>query len=82
MPISILSSFSAPSKEELQDSGAVRDRMISLVSSLLALIGVNADPIKSREHILISTIIDQAWSNGENLDISSINSTNFKATFQ
>jgi hypothetical protein len=70
VPISILSSFAAPSKELMLDAGALRDRVLSLTSSLLGLLGIDADPIKSREHILISTIMDQAWRNGKDLDIA------------
>jgi hypothetical protein len=33
------------------------------------LLGINADPIRSREHILISTILAAAWQQGEDLDI-------------
>lgn len=72
IPISILSSFAAPPKEQLLDSTAIRERVLSLTSSLLGLLGINADPIKSREHILISTIIQQAWQNGQDLDIAAI----------
>lgn len=70
--LSILSSFAAPSKELLLDTGAMRDRVLSTTSSLLGLVGINADPIKSREHILISTILSQAWNKGTDLDIASI----------
>ena len=45
---------------------------MSTASSLLGLLGINADPIKSREHILISTILDQAWNKGEDQDIPKI----------
>ncbi|MBA3958159.1 MAG: ATP-binding protein [Parachlamydiaceae bacterium] len=72
VPLSILSSFAAPSKEFMLDAEAVRDRLMSTTSSLLGLIGINADPIKSREHILISTILDQAWRKGLNLDLVSL----------
>lgn len=72
IPLSILSSFAAPSKETLLDSGALRDRILSLTSSLLGLIGIEADPIKSREHILISAIVDQAWREGQNLDLATL----------
>lgn len=71
-PLSILSSFAAPSQELRLDTGAMRDRVLSITSSLLGLLGIDADPIKSREHILISTIIDQAWNKGINLDIASL----------
>ena len=72
VPISILSSFAAPSKELMLDTGALRDRIASITSSVLGLLGINADPIKSRESILISTIIDQAWGKGTNLSIESL----------
>lgn len=72
VPLSILSSFKAPTKDQLLDTGAVRDRVLIVASSLLGLLGINADPIKSREHILISTIISSAWQEGNDLDITTL----------
>ncbi|MCE5317003.1 MAG: ATP-binding protein [Parachlamydia sp.] len=69
IPLSILNSFAAPPAELLLDPGALRDRVLSTTSSLLGLIGVEADPIKSREHILISTIFEQAWREKMSLDL-------------
>ena len=68
-PISILNSFGAPPKEQLLDTASIREKVQSLTSSLLGLLGIAADPIKSREHILLSTLINQAWQNGTDLDI-------------
>jgi hypothetical protein len=39
---------------------------------LLGLMGKEADPIRSREHILISTILDSAWKQGRDLDLASL----------
>lgn len=72
IPISILSSFAAPPKEQMRDSTAIREKILSTTSSLLGLLGIDADPIKSREHILISTLIQQAWQNGNDLDIATL----------
>lgn len=72
IPLSILSSFAAPSKELMLDTGAIRERVLSVTSSLLGLLGIDADPIKSREHIFIATIIDQAWRQGVDLDIADL----------
>lgn len=72
IPISILNSFAAPPKEQMLDLTAMRDRILSLTSSLLGLLGIDADPIKSREQILISTLIQQAWQNGIDLDIATL----------
>jgi hypothetical protein len=72
IPISILKSFEVPSKEIMQDSEALRDKIMSTVTSLLSLVGIDANPIESREHILISSIIEYSWKQGKNLDIASI----------
>ncbi len=72
VPLSILSSFAAPSKELLLDKDAVRGKILSTASSLLGLLGIEANPIKSREHILISSIISQAWYNGIDLNIETL----------
>jgi len=72
IPISILKSFEVPSKEIMQDSEALRDKILSTVTSLLSLVGIDANPIESREHILISSIMEYSWKQGKNLDIPSI----------
>lgn len=72
IPLSILNSFAAPSQEEMLDTPAVREKIQSMTSSLLGLLGIAADPIKSREHILISTIVNHAWQNGKDLDIANL----------
>lgn len=72
VPLSILNSFSAPAPELIADASAFRDRVLSTTSSLLALLGIEADPIKSREHILISTILNQAWRNNDSLDLGNL----------
>jgi hypothetical protein len=72
VPVSIMKSFAAPSQEILDDVEQMRDRVSTTTTSLLGLIGVEADPIKSREHILLSTILDQAWRKGQDLDLASL----------
>ncbi len=72
VPVSILKSFAAPSQEILEDAELLRERVSTTTTSLLGLIGVEADPIKSREHILLSTILDQAWRKGQDLDLASL----------
>ncbi|HQG47369.1 MAG TPA: S-adenosylmethionine:tRNA ribosyltransferase-isomerase, partial [bacterium] len=70
--ISILSSFARPAEDLLLDSEATGDLISSTVTSLLGLIGINADPVKSREHILLSNIFNQAWQNGKDLDLAAL----------
>ncbi len=71
-PLQILRSFDAPPPELLNDSSALRDRILSAVSGLLGLTGIHADPVQSREHILLSNILDRAWREGRNLDIAAL----------
>lgn len=71
-PVTVLRSFDAPSSEILNDGEALRERIMAAVSGLLALMQIDADPISSREHILLSTILDTAWRNGDNVDMGTL----------
>ena len=66
-PINVLGSFQAPSDAILNDSEALNDRIQGAVSGLMALLGIEADPVQSREHILMSNILYSAWTEGESL---------------
>ncbi len=72
IPVSILKSFAAPSQEILDDPEMLRERISTTVTSLLGFVGVEADPIKSREHILLSTILDRTWKAGQDLDLATL----------
>ena len=72
IPVSILKSFAAPSQEILDDPEMLRERISTTVTSLLGFIGVEADPIKSREHILLSTILGHIWKAGQDLDLATL----------
>jgi hypothetical protein len=72
IPVSILKSFSAPPAAILEDGDLLRDRIGTTVTSLLGLVGIEADPVQSREHILLSTILDTAWKQGQDLDLAMI----------
>jgi len=71
-PLSILRSLDAPAPALLEDEEALRDRILSSVSGLLGLLGIEADPIQSREHILLSTLVDRAWREGRSLDMAAL----------
>jgi hypothetical protein len=72
IPLSVLRSFTAPAPELLADAGALRDRVGSVVSGLLSLLGIEADPIGSREHILLANILEGAWRQGLSLDMTGL----------
>ena len=72
VPISIVGSFAAPEASLTADPESVRDRIQSTATSLLSLLGIEADPIRSREHILLSTIFQSAWAQGHDLTLPDI----------
>lgn len=72
IPVSILKSFDAPNESVRQDGELLAERINITATSLLGLIGITADPLRSREHILISNILNHEWSNGRNLDIAAL----------
>ncbi len=71
-PVSILDSLRAPSEVLREDSELFRERIASTATSLLCLLGIDADPIQSREHILLSTLFGQAWNAGLDLDLGKL----------
>jgi len=69
LPISVLQSFGAPGPELIDDVDLYRERVQSTATGILTLLNVDADPISSREHILLSRLLDNAWKNGRDLDV-------------
>ncbi len=72
VPVSILKSLAAPAPAVQADEEALQDRVSTAVTSLLGLLGVAADPIQSREHILLSNLFTTAWSSGLDLSLASL----------
>lgn len=71
-PVSILKSFAAPDSVILEDGDLLQERISTTVTGLLSLVGIEADPIQSREHILLSTIIESIWRQGQDLDLAAL----------
>jgi hypothetical protein len=72
LPVSVLRSFDAPAPELVADADGFRERVQTAVTGLLGLLGLDADPVRSREHILLSSILDDAWRKGRNLDLGAL----------
>lgn len=72
LPLTVLKGFDAPPPELLSNGEAMRDRVSGAASGLLTLLGIDADPLMSREHILLSSIFDHCWRKGENVSVSSL----------
>ncbi|MEM9088076.1 MAG: DUF87 domain-containing protein [Cyanobacteria bacterium P01_F01_bin.53] len=72
LPISVLRSFEVPPQAVMADGDLKRDRIQSTIISLLTLLGIEADPITSREHILLANILETAWDQGNSIDLAGL----------
>ncbi|MBI2827153.1 MAG: DUF87 domain-containing protein [Planctomycetia bacterium] len=71
-PISILRAFEAPEPALRADSELLHERVSATVTGLLALVGIAGDPLQSREHILLATILEKSWRDSRDLDLASL----------
>ncbi len=71
-PLSVLRAFSAPDADTLADEDRYRERLQVTVTGILTLLGIDADPLQSREHILLSAILDAAWRDGISPDLAAL----------
>ncbi|MDH5261618.1 MAG: DUF87 domain-containing protein [Gammaproteobacteria bacterium] len=72
LPISVLQSFAAPDPALIEDVDLYRERVQSTATGILTLLDIDADPVASREHILVSQLLDHAWRAGRDLDVPSL----------
>jgi hypothetical protein len=69
IPVSVIQSFAAPGLSWETDTELLREKISGTVTALLGLIKVAADPLSSREHILLSSLFEHFWRNGKDLDL-------------
>jgi Helicase HerA, central domain len=69
VPVSIVGSLQVPGTD---DPEIVGDEIEGFVSGLLGLVCIEADPLSSREHILLANLIQHSWSGGTSLDLPTL----------
>jgi uncharacterized protein DUF87 len=72
VPLNVVGSLQAPALSWESEAETLRDEIEGTVTSLLGLIGIEADPLSSREHVLLSNLIDHAWRAGQSLDLGTL----------
>jgi len=72
LPINILSSLAAPDLDFDENVEVVRERINGTVAALLGLVGIDVDPVRSREAILLATIFEHFWRRNEDLDLEKL----------
>ena len=72
MPLNVIGSLRAPALSWDTEAETLRDEIEGTVTSLLGLVGITADPLSSREHVLLSNLIENAWRAGRDLDLGAL----------
>jgi hypothetical protein len=72
LPISILGSLAAPGLDFETHVETLRDRISGTVAALLGLVGIKADPLRSREAILLANIFEHYWRRDQDLDLATL----------
>src|SRR5215207_9992847 len=73
IPVSVLSSLAVPEIAWSENREVLREKISSTVTALLGLVGyTDIDPLRSREHILLSNIFESAWSQGRDVELTEL----------
>ncbi|NEQ50650.1 MAG: DUF87 domain-containing protein [Leptolyngbya sp. SIO3F4] len=70
--VSVLRSFDVPPRAVMAEGDLRREHLQTTVTSLLSLLGIGADPVTSREHILLANILDCLWSQDKSIDLAGL----------
>jgi hypothetical protein len=69
IPVSILASLKAPGIAWDENRELLREKIASTVTALLGLVGIEADPVRSREHILLANLFETGWKAGQDMEL-------------
>lgn len=69
VPVSVLSTFAAPDASVLEDTDTLNSLVNATTTSLLALVDIAGDPLQSKEHIMLSSLLLHFWRKGEDLSM-------------
>ena len=72
VPLNILQSLDPPAVPFESAEEDLRDEIAGFVTGLLGLLGIDADPLRSSEFILLSQLIESAWRAGQGVNLESL----------
>lgn len=72
LPLSVLRSLAAPKPELREDAELMRERIATTVAGLLGMVGIVADAKQSREHILLSALLEREWQLGRDVSLEDL----------
>ena len=72
-PLSLEGMFKKPAPAAMADAEVFQEVVSTTATSLLHLVGIkDADPVSSREHVFLSTLIQKTWQDGYDLAIPTL----------
>jgi hypothetical protein len=71
-PLDVLAALSAPEGDWERSPDRFLDKIATTATALLGLVDVEADPVQSREHILLAKLLEEAWREAEDLDLTEL----------
>jgi hypothetical protein len=72
VPLNVLQSLDAPSVPFESAEEDLRDEIGGIVAGLLGLLRIDADPLQSREAILLSNLIEHGWREGKGFGLETL----------
>jgi hypothetical protein len=72
VPLDLLGTLRAPAVPFESAAEDLRDEIAGLTAGLLGLVHLDADPLRSREAILLGTLIERAWREGRGLTLETL----------
>jgi hypothetical protein len=72
VPLNVMGSLAAPAVDFTDEAETIRDEIEGFVTGILGLVGIQADPLSSREHILLSNLIERSWAGGDDLTLEAL----------
>lgn len=70
VPLNIVGDLARPAVDT--DEETTSAEASAFVTGLLGLVGIDADPLSSREHVLLSNLIEHAWREGRPIDLATL----------
>jgi hypothetical protein len=72
IPLNVLGNLDPPGVSMEEDAETVRDEIEGLVSGILVMAGLDTDPLTSKEHILLSNLVEHSWREGRSLELATL----------
>jgi hypothetical protein len=72
VPLNVLQSLEPPGIPFAEAEEDLRDEIGGIVAGLLGLLGIEADPLRSREAILLANVIEHGWRAGRGFGLETL----------